>query len=504
MKLRDRLRLVITSLLRPDLVLARYEAGQRWSPRRSTLPGWVQDARFDADQMTRLEIVRKARYFERNSALVNRLADLFEQYTVGPCGLKFIPASSDQEWNARAAVWWEGWSKYCDLSSLQTFGTVQSLCARSWAIDGEVFIVKTYGKPRPKQQSYPRIQLVETHRVKTPAGMYGDPKIIDGIQVDERGRPAIYWVDQGDGAIEENFKGVPSDQIVHVGEPSRPGMLRYLPLLYPVLNDLHDLDDLQMLEMDAAKEAAQTTSVIKTKSGELSAEDFRRVRFLNDSATQGTSGGSAKERSQYYEDVFRGRVKVLRNGDDYAQHASARPSIVTQDYWDRIESKVCAGFGISKLLVYPWSMQGTVTRADLDVAATFFRSRSAVLAYKFTEIWQWVMGWAVQNVLELADPPADWRKVTVRPPRSVNVDVGRNATALIAEYEAGWRTLEEICAELGNDWREVLRQRGVERAAAREVEQEFGLSTGELIGAALEAIKQTQQQQTQPTEGALA
>jgi lambda family phage portal protein len=492
----ERFKLAMVALLNPgSLAQNRYEAGQIYSPRRSHLPGWVQDARFDANQMTRLEILRKARYFERNSALVNRLADLFEQYTVGPCGLRFVPASSDQEWNKRATEWWEGWAPYCDIASLHNWGTVQSLVARSWAIDGEVFILKTYGKPRQDRQSYPRIQLVETHRVYTPGAEHSNQRVVDGVQLDERNRPTGYWVDRGDG-MEENFALVPASEVVHVGEPSRPGMVRYLPLLYAVLNDLHDLDDLQILEMDAAKDHAQNTAIIKTKSGELSAEDFRRQRFLG-TGTQGTSGGSSQERSQYYQDVFQGRVKVLRQGDDYAQHGSNRPSAATDSYWDRLESKVCAGFGISKLLVYPWSMQGTVTRADLDVAATFFRSRSAVLAYKFTDIYTWAMDWATRNELSLADPPADWKKVTVRSPRSVNVDVGRNAAALIAEYVAGWRTLEEICAELGYDYRDVLRQRAIERKLARELESEFDLAPGELISAALEAIKQQQAQEPQ-------
>ena len=144
-------------------------------------------------------------------------------------------------------------------------------------------------------------------------------------------------------------------------------------------------------------------------------------------------------------------------------------------------------------------MQGTVTRADLDVMATFFRSRSSVLASKFTDVYEYVMGWAVANVLDVSDPPPDWRRVTVRAPRSVNVDVGRNAQALIAEYAAGWRTLESICAELGEDWVEVLRQRAVERKEARELEQEFGLAPGELISAALEAIKQSTSQTFNPS-----
>lgn len=479
-----------------NAVQNQYEAGQRWNPCRSYIPGWVRDSRFDADAMTRLEIVRKSRYFERNNAIVNRLADLFEEYTVGPNGLRFVPASSDQKWNGRQRTFWDGWTPFCDLSTLQNFGTVQSLCARSWAIDGEVFALKTRGKNRGNGKSFPRIQLIETHRVETPPHLFGDTQIVDGVQVNNDSRPLGYHVRQGNG-VDETYAYVPADEMVHIFEPTRPGMFRGLPMLYPVLNDLHDLDDLQILQMDVAKEAAKTTAVVKTKTGELSMEDLRRSRW-GIAGTQGTSGGSSQERSQYYEDVFEGRVKVLRHGDDYAQHQVVRPSTEEFALWDHLTSKVCAGFGISKLLVYPWSMQGTVTRADLDVMATFFRSRSAILASKFTEIYEYVTEWGTRNDITISDPPPDWRKVKVRAPRSVNVDVGRNVTALVAEYAAGWRTLEGIAGELGEDWIEILQQRAIERSKARELEQEYGLVDGELIGAALEAIKQSNPTQQAP------
>jgi hypothetical protein len=55
----------------------RYEAAQPSYGERSYIFGAVQDARFDADSCTRLEIVRKSSYFDLNNAIVNRLADDF-------------------------------------------------------------------------------------------------------------------------------------------------------------------------------------------------------------------------------------------------------------------------------------------------------------------------------------------------------------------------------------------------------------------------------------------
>jgi hypothetical protein len=51
------------------------------------------------------------------------------------------------------------------------------------------------------------------------------------------------------------------------------------------------------------------------------------------------------------------------------------------------------------------------------------------------------------------------------------------------------RTLEGVYLELGEDWRRQLRQRAVERSVARQLENEFQLHEGELIKAALDAVK---------------
>src|SRR6266550_122033 len=67
---------------------ARYEAASTNFFDRSWLPASVQDARFDFDSSTRLELIRRSRYWEANNAIVNRLCDVLEQYTVGTAGLK--------------------------------------------------------------------------------------------------------------------------------------------------------------------------------------------------------------------------------------------------------------------------------------------------------------------------------------------------------------------------------------------------------------------------------
>ena len=457
MTLRRRLRAAMRVLFN------RYE-GAQFSFQRSHIPAAVQSARFDATGATRSELVRKSRYFEKNSGIVNRLADLFECYTVGS-GLQLNPSSSNPEWNERAKTWWGDWERNCDLISRQPFSTLQSLMSRTWFIDGEIFIRKTEG-----DTGKPRIQLYEGHHIATPQKLKASEgqNVVDGVSLDQRGRPDGYWVASEASQNQVDYFEQAAQSFIHLFEPGRAGQYRGLPFLYPVINDLHDLDDLQRLEMDAAKEHAAVSKIIKTETGELdTTEDILRGT--------GASQDDGQIKYDYYKDVIGSDVKVLKWGDDYDLKSSTRPSVVTREYWQYLTSKVCAGVGIDYSIVFPSSMQGTVFRGAVSMSDAFFRSRSLVIQDACRRIYEYAMGWAVRHDKTVAGAPKDWNKVSIYPPRSVNVDVGRNSQAMLAELEANATNYRAIYGPLGLDWREELRQSKEEQ----DYKQEIGLNAGQ-------------------------
>ncbi len=473
----------IAARLKGSTAKARYE-GAAPSDLRTTIPITLQAARFDADSSTRQQIVAKSRYFERNSAFFNRVVDLFEQYTVGT-GLNIFSASATETFHAKANAYWEAWQPFADVASLQHWTTLQSLMARAWFVDGEFFILKTFG-----QSGRPRIQIIEAHRCKTPNKIPTGAVIIDGIEVDAVGRPIAYWFEiepmESDGVWPssawswwfalaprtQQMQRVPAEFIIHHFEPSRPGQMRGLPFCYSVINTLHDLDDLETYEMRAAKSNAAVEKIIKTATGESTDED----------ALRGIATGSdGKAKDQYYRDVFGGEARVLKHGDDIIQHGGERPSERTAAYWDYLVGKFCIGVGIPAELVRPTSMQGTSQRAMLDVAAAWFRIRSSVLAQTFGRVFEYVLFYGVERDGALRGAPADWRAYSFIPPKGPDVDAGRNSTAMIAEYKAGMRTLQDIYGQSGENWRQRLRQRADEIAFAKQLANDRGLDRAEVL-----------------------
>lgn len=442
----------------------RYE-GAGNSLRRSFLDSSYTSVRFDVTASTRQAVVRKSRYFEQNNGVMNRLGDLFENYTVGS-NFSVQPASSDPEWNLKAKKWWDIWCRYPDIGSRQSFGTLMSLAARGWFFDGESFILLTRG-----ESGRPRLQLIEPQQVATPKELENAPYVFDGVQFDPKtGRATAFYVGREEKQGElTNVVPISSDSIVHIFEAQRSGQLRGLPFVACVINDLHDLDDLQKLEMEACKLASSVAQVVKTASGEIQATSLR-------SGATGTNGSA----QAYYENVFGSSVKVLKSGDEFEQFQSDRPNVNMREYWRGLTEKVCAGVGIPYVLVFPEGMQGTVYRGALDMSSVWFRSRHQVMASAARRIWEYVMEYAIRTDPGLRNPPDDWYEVAVQAPRAPNVDVGRNSQAQLSELEAGITTYDEIYGARGIDWRSALESKAQQAKFIHELAEKYDIDVSEI------------------------
>jgi lambda family phage portal protein len=450
----------------------RYEGASN-SIRRSFLDTSYTSVRFDVTASTRQQIVRKSRFFEQNNAVMNRLGDLFENYTVGS-NFSVQPASSDPDWNLRAKKWWDTWSRYPDIGSRQSFGTLMSLAARGWFYDGESFLLLTKG-----DSGRPRLQLIEPQQVATPTGQEQSPDIFDGVRFDTKtGRALSYFIGQetNQGQLTE-VRSISSDSIVHIYEAQRAGQLRGLPFVACVINDLHDLDDLQKLEMESCKLASSVAQVIKTSSGEVQASSLR-------SGVVGSQGTA----QTYYENVFGSTVKVLKSGDEFEQFQADRPNVNMREYWRQLTEKVCAGVGIPYVLVFPEGMQGTVYRGALDMSSVWFRSRHQVMASAARRIWEYVMEYAIRTDPSLRDSPDDWYEIAIQAPRAPNVDVGRNSSAQLAELTAGVTTYDEIYGARGIDWRSALEAKAQQAKYIQDLAAKYGLDVSEISTAQKQPI----------------
>lgn len=491
------------------LVFARYDAAYG-SSFRSHIPGSLQDVRLDITKFTREEIMRKARYFEKNNAIARRIGSVYCDFTVGASGMVFNPASSDTKWNSAAKSYLEKTLSVIDLNTRQTFGSLQQVIAWRDLFDGDVFIIKTRGQDNSGKW-WPRIQIIEGHLCSTPpehANREG-VSVVDGTEIDGNGRPTGRWFKTSSTAT--TWRLVDEKNIVCILDPDRANQLRGISSFAAALNYLHQLDDLQVLEMRAVADAAEKSTFIKTATGQMPAG--MGSGMPGDGFGVGTPvvGQNQAEMSNNYQRAIGGRLVALGLGEDVEQFTPARPTESTRALWSYLTSSVCAAVGIPKMICFSeWleGAQGTVVRGDYDIAAQNFRARSGVYAAAFREIILYVLSWGIATEKALADPPADWTNITTTAPRAVNVDVGRNSAALQNELMLGMTNHELIYGALGLDARaEITRQiefvafvkkKCAEIATREGVEIESSEILGEIIYAGQQTIPEPRLQTAEP------
>lgn len=474
-------------------IQAGYESGKMGGFDRSWLPHFVQDASQDITPGERIEMVRKARYFECNNATMQKSLDLIEVNVVGT-GVNVTPNSSKQEWNQKALKRWREWCRYADLTSRQSFETLQALIVRAQAVDGEIFIWLTYGDPDEQGRRFPRIQLIETHRVrdaKLPSQFEREGfNQFDGILTDARGRPAFYIVSNDADAFSKasprSVALIPASEMVHVYEPSRTSQPRGITLYHACLHDLHDLDDLQRYEMLASKDASARANVVKTENGEMP-DDEGTVIGATESVPQGD--GTSAEKQLYYQHAFGGRTVVMKRGDSWEQSEALRPTAAQQEFWKILERKFCRGIGVSYAAMtdYEGNWGGAALRGAIAADNRFFDVRTQSLTSAIERVWEHVIGADVKPGGALYPAPDDWREITCQSPRRSTVDIGRESTAILNELRVGVRTFRDVLGELGLDWRETLRQRLIEQKFIMETATEMKLPPGlalSMLGAA--------------------
>lgn len=176
---------------------------------------------------------------------------------------------------------WDAWVPNADADFVLDFYGLQALAARSWFTSGEVFV-----RARPRRMSdginVPmQIQVLEADMcplldLDVGKGLAAGHKIRQGIELDYIGRRVAYWFfkdhpgDNYNGGISlDMLSRVPAEYVCHVFDPMRPGQLRGVPEMAPVivkLKNIADFDD-AVLERQHLANLFTTFIIRPTPSG---------------------------------------------------------------------------------------------------------------------------------------------------------------------------------------------------------------------------------------------
>jgi lambda family phage portal protein len=171
---------------------------------------------------------------------------------------------------------WPFFADGCDTPQRLDFYGMQTLTVRTMAESGEA-IVRFRPRPADAGLRIPlQLQMLEADfldQARTMGLVNGH--VMEGVQFDEMGRRVAYWLFSyhPGGVLILNPRGgivsqpVPADQIMHVYRVLRPGQVRGVPWLAPVMMALRDLDDYCDAERVRKKVEACVTAFVQQPEG---------------------------------------------------------------------------------------------------------------------------------------------------------------------------------------------------------------------------------------------
>jgi lambda family phage portal protein len=214
-----------------------------------------------------LEILRnRARDLVRNNPYANRAIDIIATNTIGN-GIVGNISDENSEIALFAQELWNDWanSTACDFDCKQNLAGLQKTIMRAVAESGEVIV-----RLRRTEDSFPlKLQILESDHIATNRifrNAENENRIVNGIELDDNGCPVAYHLfvnhpgnignDMVDVSKTLEVVRVPSSDIMHVYRESRPGQLRGVSWLAPVMIRLKELDEFEDAQLVKQKVSA--------------------------------------------------------------------------------------------------------------------------------------------------------------------------------------------------------------------------------------------------------
>lgn len=247
--------------------LRAYEAAQADSRFRSgtSIPsGTSANVEVSAGAKT---IAEQARDAVRNDAFARRIVDLWAANAVGT-GITCV-------WeDKRHADVWKAWAetRACDEEGKKNLAGIEAAVVRALVQDGEVLVRFMRDMPTMANPLGLRLQVMEAdHLDRMKSGQHEGRAVLQGVEVTATGRPVAYWIlprHPGETwplmpsiGLRTSVR-VPADDVLHIYRQERPGQVRGVSWLAPVLPVLRDLKDYEAALLLKAKIEACLSAVV--------------------------------------------------------------------------------------------------------------------------------------------------------------------------------------------------------------------------------------------------
>lgn len=428
---------------------------------------------------------------------------------------KFLGIDEDRarEWIADTKMRFETWasSTDCDVAEQQDFYEMQDLGLRSSFESGDSWVL-TPMLERPGRGAQLALQIIEADRVCNPDRKPDNDTLQDGVELEaDSGKPVaihIARIHPGESTIVRNqwtrvelrAGEMRRRNALQIWKKVRPGQVRGIPFLAPILEPLKQLGRWTENEL-----AAAVTSSLFTLFVKMDAEAFQEVfeeDAQNELVGQATGWKGGMENSK--------AVRLLP-GEEIQSAQMNRPNPEFDPFWIAMVRQIGMALQIPyEVLVMHFQSSYSAARGALLMAWRFYRNRRDLLAKQMCqpvyELWL-ASEVAVGNI---AAPGffandvvrAAWCKAVWTGDGPGSIDPEKEVRAARERVDLGISTLEaESVLHDGVAWEDKHRQR-VREVAARKKDGVVSAAPRSAAAAPADSREQQQQEdeQQQPVQ----
>lgn len=367
----------------------------RWSPMAGSA---------NTDTIRDLPMLRaRSRDQMRNAPVALGALNTTVNHVVGT-GLTYTPAidaeflglSDEQaeEWQDDTKRRFKTWSEStdCDVARQLDFYGIQELAFRSFLESGDCFVL-TPRIARAGRAARLALQLLEADRICNPNRAADSPTVIDGVEIyPNTGEVIAYHVArQHPGGILSGgntwdrvaARGTSTGRrnVLAIFKPLRPGQVRGVPWIAPILEPLKQLGRWSDAELNAA--------VVSGLMATFVTMDPTAFDTLYDEDAQGAIIDTA---SKWSGEMESGKAINLLPGESIESPAPGRPNPAFDPFWTAMVRQIGMALEMPyEVLVMHFQSSYSAARAALLMAWKSFRSKRDMLAKQLCqpvlELW---------------------------------------------------------------------------------------------------------------------
>jgi len=442
-----------------------YEGGRITKANRDF---WNATSPFEVTaSMDRDRLRARARWLHANNPIMANIDKTIVNNVVGH-GIALQSKTGERRFDEEVERLWRRWAQRggCDITGRQSLADMLRMVLETRMVDGEIL---AYLRLTGDSANPLKIQLIEADRFNR---AYIDPKIIDGVEIDDDGRPVAYHVLAGNpydpGRYED--QRLPADDTINYFTQERATQYRGVSEYARAIIDIKNFSAYQSATITAARARANVAYYVE-REGPIGPaigvhddpdDTDKKIQEINGVMVHYLERGEKMGKldpdmvGDNYANFVRMTVRMLANARnisyelafrDFSQvnFSSARASIIQDNKRFDAEQRHLVEYFLAP--VYEAWLEAMVLSGNL-------RSVSPAAYIKDPDRWnrpRWVM------------PKREW------------VDPLKDMKAIELELKLGLTTRSEVAASRGMDFEEML----IQQKKEQELMKKYGIGVSD-------------------------